>query len=334
MSVYNVADYGAQGTLAANDRPAIQDAINAAAAAGGGTVQLMRRHGLGETIVIEDCSGVTMQGLGGGSGRSGVKAATVFKNLMGPNEIMIRVSSDTPGASAQGIRLRHFALDGQATALAGIRLQTGANECVIEDVFPYRCKTGVMVEESAYLNKFRDVNPFECTEHGFWLKGKNHCTLFEGCFPNTISVKGTYGWRIGSESFSSGLTMVGCGSQVKNAAAQVWVERVRGLHWAGGYIECPDLGTGQNPGRAVLIGSATGVPEMVEFSGLFMTGSAFVRTPFQVDGARTIAISAHAQSFAGKYFVTSKNVKDGRIWKSYFPGMTAVNVTSGWKLEG
>lgn len=123
LAIFNVKDYGAKGDGATVDRTSIQEAVDAAEAAGGGVVYLPDGTYILSGTLTVDSDGIALVGAG---------AATVLKLQAGGNDELITVD-----AGASDLLFRDFTLDGnranQETEKRGLLIEgDGSDNIVVE----------------------------------------------------------------------------------------------------------------------------------------------------------------------------------------------------------
>lgn len=122
--VFNVKDYGAAGDGTTDDRAAIQAAINAAVAAGGGTVHLpLGDYKLTNKITLG--SNVTLQGEGSGS---------ALRPAFGSTNTTNRVIDNDWVNGSSNIALKHFKLDRSGNNVTHGVIVNGVNNLLIDGV--------------------------------------------------------------------------------------------------------------------------------------------------------------------------------------------------------
>lgn len=231
---YNVRSpvYGAKGDGSTNDTTAIQAALTAASAAGGGTVYIPAGTYKVSNLTVD--TAVTLAGEG---------PATILSAVGGSSGYMI---TQKTAASSKKILLRDFALVPNTGTLGGIQLDAtgfgtgdvqhqvrgvfvtnsggdafnfGANlrGCIISGCSQYGSEGyGYNISAGATDNFFTDCVSGPSKQHGFYVSGGNN--LIKGCkaFWSGYDTNGA-SWGTTQAAFylnsATYVTMVGCSAQ-------------------------------------------------------------------------------------------------------------------------
>lgn len=129
MTAYNVRNFGAAGDGVSNDQPAIQSAVDSAAAAGGGLVFFPRgTYALGSSVVLESAVHLLGSGVGATSLilKSGVNAPVLI--------------SDASAGTIFSFSIRELTVDGNKIQNSfGAGIQLDANDWIIDSVVVRNC---------------------------------------------------------------------------------------------------------------------------------------------------------------------------------------------------
>lgn len=164
-TVYNVAGYGAAGDGTTDDTTAIQDAIDAAEAANGGTVYfppgVYQTTGIAVTEV-----GVHLVGSGMGEVNSNPEqGATILRAEAGMVGPLVTINGDFCG-------VRDMMLDGADIGTACLLID-GASRVVCERLFVRDAGTdGIIVGDTAgsHVNKFDNIYIISCASRGMCFR--------------------------------------------------------------------------------------------------------------------------------------------------------------------
>ena len=140
---------------------------------------------------------------------------------------MVELTPDSKGKT-YGIKISNLIMDGNNLVTNGIFSEHPTSECVFEHLTINKCANGVHITNNCYLNNFRAVRAYHCTDYGILLEnGNNTSNVFEKCYidscANGYKVNGQYSTMISCcadnitgivyelNSFTGAL--VGCGTE-------------------------------------------------------------------------------------------------------------------------
>ena len=195
--VFNVKDYGAVVDGSTDDTTAIQSAINAAAAAGGGRIYIPSGTTVVSGLVMQNCTWLDGQGM----------HATTIKLKNGSNTSVITnyVSPDGIIANAEFVAVTNLMIDGnktnQTTTSHGIYFtsnptQTHATNDLdfdthqrVENVEIYNCHDDGFSASSRSSMVLLNVYTFKCDGNGF---SSTYDTDYESCVSGWAGINGFY----------------------------------------------------------------------------------------------------------------------------------------------
>ena len=243
--------WGAVHDGVTDDSGAINKAITAVFAAGGGTVKLSNAdYFIAASVNLVNVSGITLAGVG--PGRSGVNTGT--RLVTTANISLINVGSASATAVAEQNTIRDLWLSGNQTGAAqrGITFDgTGsfaAYQNVVENVRIVQMgDSGIRMVQRCWLNHFRQVWIQECAT-GVHVLNQANGVSFRDCIVNTNT---NYGFNIGGTN--TNFRIVSCDISYNGVAVNISALATYGLTIESCNLEC---NASLNPGYSHNIVSA------------------------------------------------------------------------------
>lgn len=236
--------FGAKGDGETDDSKAIQAAIDAASAKGGGVVFLpVGTYIIGTTLILK--SNVILQGAG--------PAASVLKLKAGANTDVLKVESYESGGQ-DSYQIRSLSINGnKANNTSGTGFKSDGRRVILDDFWIYECKGDGLVHkrtanptadggEETLISNFRI---WKCDGNGF-VQSSSDTQIHSGfCIQNskanletttTTVITDVHCWQLAEYAFKlNGSTFLkGCTAEGASKA-QVYCGNVT-VQWQGGHV--------------------------------------------------------------------------------------------------
>lgn len=242
--------FGAIGDGVVDDTSALQDAIEYGFSHEQ-VIYLTKRYLVTNTITIKGVR-VTATAKGTqliGNGHARIVAGDTITSI-----IEFIPATET---TAYGITIKDLYLDGNNKATNGIYSSYPVSECVFENITISQCTNGVYINSNCYLNHFRAIRAYHCTEYGILFRnGNNTSNVFDKCYvdscANAYVINGQYSTMISCcadaisnivfnlASFTGSL--ISCGSEAKSFTTMFKIDSNSKVNILGGmYFGNPNL---------------------------------------------------------------------------------------------
>lgn len=227
---FNVLDFGAKGDNITNDQPAIQNAINAALAAGGGTVFIPAgTYKVNSTLTIDPAEApnsdlaVYIEGSGVDNTRLDFTSATVNTDsiaVIGWSQRFGMSGFTVQNSKKVGININAGATRGSESWVSSFYLRDIVVNNSVSDGFKFL---------QTYLGEFDNLTANNNEGNGFNLQGFHTSMSFRNCYANQYDIPlvgGTpAGWFINGCVYSS---FTSCASD-SNAGPGYWISNCAGV---------------------------------------------------------------------------------------------------------
>lgn len=149
-----------------------------------------------------------------------------------------------------GIQIKDLIIDGNKIVANGICSNYATSECILENITINQCHVGVYMNGNCYLNTFRVIRGYHCTDYAILFEnGNNTSNVFEKCYSDTCAngfkVNGQYSTMISCcvdnatgipyELHSFKGALVGCGSESPSCVSLLKTSTNANIVLVGGF---------------------------------------------------------------------------------------------------